>query len=93
LSSELSEPPEEKGVDPLEEAMQRIGRAMAALSAEEKAVVKQIQQEIAAAAASGGAAFDKRLEFCYSVKFSRDKFKSKALLDAVEAYITVAEGK
>lgn len=71
----------------IQQAMKKMERAMAALSREERMALREIQQEIEQAAKVAGDEFDKRLEFCYMVKFSPDKISNQKLLAACDAYI------
>ncbi len=74
-----------------EQAKQAVSSAIKLITAEERSILNGIKQEIEAAAQGPGGAFDKKLEFCYSVKFSKDKLPNEALQKAVDRYIKAAE--
>ena len=74
----------------VEAALKLLQDAFKSLTPEERAVVKEIQAEVDAAA-QAGALPDPKLEFCYTVKFSKDRIPSTKLLRACEAYITAVE--
>lgn len=77
----------------MEEALRLMQMAMNTLGPTEREAVAEIRREVdAAASGAGGEAFDKRLEFCYAIKFSKDKIKNGRLQQAAEAYIKAAEG-
>lgn len=84
MSEEASTPPR------VEAAMKLLQEAFKFLTPDERAAVREIQAEVDAAA-EGGTVQDPRLEFCYTVKFSKERINSAQLLRACEAYITAVE--
>ena len=82
--------PDEKA---LEEAMTLMEQAMKVLGPSEQQVLRQTKLEVDEAAKQGGAGFDKRLEFCYAIKFSKDKLPNARLQKAVDSYIQAAEAE
>lgn len=81
----------QEGNPSVEAAMHLLQEAFKALTSEERGIVKEIQAEVDEAARAG-AIPDPRLEFCYTVKFSKDRLDNSRLLRACEAYITAVEG-
>ncbi|MBI3925376.1 MAG: hypothetical protein HY319_07555 [Armatimonadetes bacterium] len=76
----------------VDEAMRLMQFAMGTLKPEERQVLNDLRKEIDEAAHTASAGFDKRLEFCYAIKFSKDKIPSQRLQEAVERYIKAVEG-
>lgn len=75
----------------VEAAMKLLADAFKSLSPDERTIVKEIQAEVDAAAEAGTLP-DPKLEFCYTIKFSKDRIGNTKLLRACEAYITAVEG-
>ncbi len=70
--------------------MQLLQEAFKALTPEERATVREIQAEVDEASKAGSIP-DPRLEFCYTVRFSKDRLDNSKLLRACESYITAIE--
>lgn len=74
-----------------QDALTQMQAAFKTLTREEIAVVKELQSEVDVAD-KAGTIKDAKLEFCYTVKFSKDRINNAKLLEACQAYITATEG-
>ena len=81
----------EENADKMKEAMEQLQTALKELSREEMEVVRSLQKEVDDAV-KAGTVTNAKLEFCYTIKFSRDRLSNAKLLEACEAYIKAAEG-
>ena len=76
----------------LQQAMDELGRAINALSPEEKEYLKEIQAQIDAVVEQDPT-LDRRMEFCQALIFSpKDKLSSKRVINACKKYIKIVEG-
>ena len=76
--------------DQVKEALELLQAALKELSREEMEVVRSLQKEVDDAVKAGTVS-NAKLEFCYTIKFSRDRISNAKLLEACEAYIKAAE--
>jgi len=86
---------EKRKLSPLEEKKERaidaMGRAMQALTPNEKNVLAELKKEVEMAQRYADSSFDKRLEFCYAIHFASDRLGNARLLKAVKDYIDACQ--
>ena len=76
--------------DELKLATEEFGRALNAVSPEEKESLKDFRAQIDAAV-KADPSLDHRIEFCQAIIFSPDKISSKRLIQATKNYLELVE--
>lgn len=75
----------------VQDAMEALGRAMAAAPPGVRQILADLKSQTEQAARMSGAEFDKRLEFCYAIVFSPDLDQNSRVSTAAQAYIDAAK--